>query len=288
MGSIKQPSSVHFQVTVKMKLFSICAIIAPVLSEELFVNNNVNKKDSWNAIMANLDAKTIKKECAAFKQGRGFVPETPWICDPKKKKEMEKNNVFKGTAFDGQMMLLSATDRYGCWCDIANGLQTGGGDPVNELDLACRTLFRDYQCMEWDAKQEGETCFPRELDASIGDYNLPVSALSPLTTPQVACALYNIVDSCAYNTCVVEAHFLRKTVSPVYAADLYWIDMWNDVILAHEPEGPFDPATDGTGQCTKKANPPPVEGRACCTPHPGRRFYNKDDFQCINENIVRK
>ena len=96
-----------------MKFLSTFAFIAPALADEIvdLKLSHVNKGASWNKVMVpNLkDKKAVNKACAPFRKGRNFVEGTPPFCDPK----------FKGTAFDGQMMLISAADSYGCWCDIA-------------------------------------------------------------------------------------------------------------------------------------------------------------------------
>jgi len=248
-----------------MKLFSIFAFIAPVFS-------SVNKQDSWNGALNKLSTKDFRKQCQAFKKGKTYVPETPDFCPGSQKKT-------KGTAFDGQMMLISAADNYGCWCDIANGLRAGAGKPVNALDSACRDLHRNYDCMTFD----DPTCLPRELDASSEnpEYKLPISALSPLTTPEAECADYNAINTCAYKTCVVEAQFLRTTVSPVHAGDFDWIDMWNDKSIEHTPAGQFDPSA---AQCFNDSPNTPND-KQCCGEHPSRFPYNTYRVQCCNGEI---
>ena len=100
-----------------MKFFSIFAFIASAFSDEETKdmseeNTHVNKTEAWNSMVSKIDSKTLKVECAAFKQGRSYVPETPDFCPGAPKN-------YQGTAFDDQIMLISAADSYGCWCDIA-------------------------------------------------------------------------------------------------------------------------------------------------------------------------
>jgi len=256
-----------------MKLFTIFAFIAPVFS-------SVNKLDSWNGGVNRMSNKDIKKQCLAFKTYAGkrdkkgtYVKETPDFCPGSQKR------ATKGTVLDGQMMLISAADNYGCWCDIENGLKVGAGAPVNALDSACRDLHRNYDCMTLD----DPTCLPRELDASIEEYNVPISALSPLKNPEDECADHNdpISNPCAYKTCLVEAHFLRTAVTPVYAGDLDWINMWNDNSKQHAPAGWFNPVAN---QCLNN-NPPTAKDRECCGEHPSRFPYNTYRAQCCNGEI---
>ena len=241
-----------------MKLLSIITFITPAFA--------VNKIDSINLAFSQMSDAEVEIECNAFKVGDKYVKETPDFCPG--------IPTTRGTAFDGQMMLISSADSYGCWCDMANGLRTGGGRPTNELDAACRDLHRSYNCITHD----DPTCLPRTLDASLGEYNLPLSVTSPLTTPQAQCAIYNPPDSCGYRTCVVEAQFLRTTVSPVYAGDVEWLDMWNDNDLAHSPQGQFDNA-----QCFTQNNVMNYGDKQCCGEYPHRFPYYTNKAQCCNE-----
>jgi len=255
-----------------MKLLSFTAVIAPALAklnsiEEHWFNMTVEEKIA---------------ECEKFKNEAGeWVEETPEICLG-----------LKGTAFDGQMLLFSYANRYGCWCDIENQLKrASNGEPVNALDTACRDLHHNYNCI----RIEDNNCNPRTLDASAGEYNLPISALSPLVTVEDACGGDNVVDSCAYNTCVAEAYFLRQTVSPVYAGNNNWIDMWNDSSLQHFPEGSFDyegtcgVSTGGvSGSCPPEGCDPPVSDiheKQCCGDFPVKVAFFIHRAMCCSDVV---
>ena len=201
----------------------------------------------------------------------------------------------RGTVFDGQMMIIAAASQYGCWCDIANSLRKRtNGEPVNDLDTACMDLHHGYNCITID---DG-SCDPRTLDAALGEYSLPLSALSPLVDYFTACASANPGNTCGYNTCVVEANFLRITMTPVFTGDQDWIDMWNDNTLVHAPEGTFDyegtcgVTTGNTGNgdgCGPNGCGPGSIGagptKTCCGQYPYRQAYFTDRAQCCDDVI---
>merc|ERR1712178_407179 len=138
-----------------MKLLSFATVIAPTLANL----NTIEKK--WE----DMTVDELRIECKKFQDEAGnYVDGTPDVCLG-----------IRGTAFDGQMLLFSsATPKYGCWCDLENSLKrASNGDPVNDLDRACRDLHHNYNCITI----EDPSCNPRTLDASVGEYNLPISAL---------------------------------------------------------------------------------------------------------------
>jgi len=204
-----------------MKHVSFAAIITTALADL----NSIERQ--WR----NLTITQKVSQCESFKAEDGeFIKGTPNIC----------LIGLRGTFFTGQM--ITAAANYGCWCDIENSLKRPSyGDPVNELDVACRDLHHNYNCITI----EDNSCNPRTLDAGAGEYTLPISALSPFLAVENACAASNREGSCAYNTCVSEAYFLRQTVSPIYLGDQYWTKMWSDKEFIHSPDGDFDYA----GEC---------------------------------------
>lgn len=222
-------------------------------------------------------------QCEDFKNESGeFISGTPNIC----------LIGLRGTFFTGQMVMFSSASNYGCWCDIGNDLRRGSnGDPVNELDTACRDLHHNYNCITI----EDPTCNPRTLNAAAGEYSLPISALSPLVTVEAQCAGYNIGDSCAYNTCVAEAYFLRQTVAPVYAGNLDWTIMWNNSTLQHSPEGSFDyegtcgVSTGGvSGSCPPEGCDPQsstFHEKQCCGAFPVKVAFFTHRAMCCNDVV---
>ena len=190
---------------------------------------------------------------------------------------------FRGTALEGQLALFTNAGNYGCWCDLENALRNKSkGKPVNALDQACMDLHHGYNCITID----DEFCNPRELDATIGEYNLPLTAISPIMDFQAECLNANQGNTCGYRTCLVEAQFLITTYQPVFSGDQSWLDMWNDVSLVHQPDGTFD--FDGT--CM---DPSPGSGcgplgcgdKECCGAYPYRKAFWTGKMQCCNDSI---
>ena len=213
----------------------------------------------------------------------GDVVEHPKECD----------QYLKGDALEGQLMLFTGAQNYGCWCDLDGALKRKSrGQPVNALDKACMDLHHGYNCITVDMPN----CNPRVLNAT-DDYVLPLTAISPIMDPQVECQNYNTGNTCGYRTCQVEAHFLRTTYMPVFQGDSYWLDMWNDNTMVHtENGGTFDFTTTclrpggGPGSCTN----PPCSGNVgphtpgttqCCGQYPLRNPFYTGRHQCCNDVI---
>lgn len=163
-------------------------------------------------------------------------------CEPFEAMDSEKSvfpdycKGFRGTAFQGQMMLLSAVTQYGygCWCDISNDLRRHSHEPpVNELDSACKTLHHNYNCISSDHFG----CDPRTLDASQNEYSLPLAIFAPNADIGQICQNANQNNPCGRDTCLVEASFLKLTYAPIYKGEQYWINMWNDNTYRHEMIG---------------------------------------------------
>merc|ERR1711937_1126758 len=60
---------------------------------------------------------------------------------------------------------------YGCWCQIRNqeaeGIATGHGTPVDELDAACKRWHQCRACTTVDFSTEG-TCVPNDVAYEVG------------------------------------------------------------------------------------------------------------------------
>ena len=153
----------------------------------------------------------------------------------------------------------------------------GKGQPVNDLDQACKDLHHGYNCIKIDDSE----CNPRTLDASQNEYTLPLTAISPLVDPDQACQDANPGDTCGYRTCLVEAQFLITTYQPVYAGNQTWIDMWNDMTFVHQPDGGFD----FENQCIGRPGIGPAGDKQCCGQYPYRNAYFTARKQCCNDVI---
>ena len=60
---------------------------------------------------------------------------------------------------------------YGCWCQIRNqeaeGIVPGRGQPVDELDAACKAWHQCRACTTVDFSAE-ETCIPNDVAYEVG------------------------------------------------------------------------------------------------------------------------
>ena len=76
-------------------------------------------------------------------------------------------NQLKGQDFSKVDDMLS----YGCWCQIRNkeaeGIVPGRGQPVDELDAACRAWHQCRACTTVDFSDE-ETCIPNDVAYEVG------------------------------------------------------------------------------------------------------------------------
>jgi len=194
-----------------------------------------------------------------------------------------KNCPDRGTVLDGQLALFTSAGNYGCWCDLENALRRKSkGQPVNALDQACMDLHHGYNCITVD----DEFCNARDLDSTLGEYFLPLTAISPIKNFETECANANPGNTCGYRTCLVEAQFLITTYQPVFSGDQNWLDMWNDVSLVHQPEGAFD----FQGTCDNGTTPPPCGplgcgDKQCCGNYPYRKAFYTNKMQCCNDKI---
>jgi len=190
---------------------------------------------------------------------------------------------FKGTALDGQLVLFTNAGSYGCWCDLENAFRKKSkGQPVNALDQACMDLHHGYNCITID----DEFCNPRDLDATLGEYALPLTAISPIKDFQAECQQANQGNTCGYRTCLVEAQFLITTYQPVFSGDQSWLDMWNDVSNVHQPDGTFDfQGTCFDGNMAPPCGPLGCGDKVCCGNYPYRKAYYNNKMQCCNDKI---
>lgn len=196
-----------------------------------------------------------------------------------------------------EQILLSDYQSYGCWCFLAQEPK-GKGQPVNQVDYACRTLLQAYECVEMDSAAEGETCVAHDTsynDANINFMNNPTDA-----DILQACKDSNGgVENCAVRTCTIEVAFLR--------------DWWP--IQQQTFSGTFDNElaryrhtnTDGSANFDYDTECQIIKGAAsekqCCGSYPGRfpyringaygtraccndKTYNTATFDCCNGDTI--
>merc|ERR1712110_8365 len=126
-----------------------------------------------------------------------------------------------------------------------------------------------------------------------GEYSVPLTVFVPNADIATICADANPGNSCGERTCLVEANFLSITISPVYAGDVYWVNMWNDASMNHA--GTFDFETEckvpgntnfgcGPSGCGS-GSPPVVLPKQCCGPYPSRMDFNPSRNMCCTDFV---
>jgi len=185
------------------------------------------------------------------------------------------------------MLLTARGSQYGCWCDITNNLSRSSTEPpVNQLDAECKSLHHNYNCIQID----DPNCDGRTLGES--DYAVSLSVLSSSVNIETQCALDNS-NTCGERTCIAEAYFLRQTYAPVFANDVNWINMWNDVTYQHSSiGGQFDYSAcraaqsggpnGGCGPNGCGARNVGLSSKQCCGDYPQRIEYSADRQMCCD------
>lgn len=103
--------------------------------------------------------------------------------------------------------ILAAINPYGCWCNFENMPSPFGGQPVNEIDEACRVLQEGYRCIQLDHEN---TC-----DSTSAGYEAPPrymgirDKVTLVNKIHSHCARVNVDDPCNYKLCTVEAYFIN-------------------------------------------------------------------------------
>jgi len=106
---------------------------------------------------------------------------------------------------------------YGCWCYFTDGLASGHGTAVDELDQLCKLLHGGYQCAQLD---NGDSCVPWEIEYSsffgtTNHYSAAATVFQNLGHVQTSCQNFNPSNSCAAAACMVEGYFVIQFVDLV-------------------------------------------------------------------------
>jgi len=259
MGS----NSNNYRSVQKMKVYYLATFVSIAYSNLLTISE----------IWENYSIEELQAECSIWQNATW----TPPICDP-----------YRSSTFTGQLGLFSsASENYGCWCDINGSMKQGSSEPpVNQLDEECQILHHNYNCIKID----DNTCNPRTIGPNAG-YVLPLRTMAPWVDYKRACAETN-PNSCLIQTCIVEAAFLRAAVAPVYQGNLQWLNMWQDPTFAHnhfdweyECQNPNRPYTGcGPNGCSSAESRPSSE-KVCCGVYPDRKDYNVNRNSCCANEL---
>lgn len=165
---------------------------------------------------------------------------------------------------------------YGCWCqfyDAENWASSNKGTPVDNLDTACRSWNKCYDCINRD----DSTC-----DGISSTYS---NVLYFSETSEISCELAGAEGSCERNACECDV----KLAVSLYQSSIEFDDSYSS-------ENGFDTAT-----CIATGGGPGFAPDQCCGTYPDRfpfysydntrgccagKTYDKDTLQCCEGGNV--
>jgi len=228
-----------------MKSFAVCSIAAAAIAPGVFANNN-------NSTVPGPDPKFLWQ-----------TYEMLMVIAP----ELEDPNTW---AFETRKMLL----KYGCYCfpgsfESSKPRHGYGGPGLDELDNACRDLYRSQKCIVEDFANNNEECDPEVVyrwfndngQVVCGDENDPAYATDPL-------------NSCAMQNCNVEREFAFRVKTITQGS---WVSNPDIYDLQDSNYSNFCPATSSSGSGTKTT--------ACCGAGLSRKPFNSVVAQCCNNQV---
>lgn len=123
------------------------------------------------------------------------------------------NDTILAKSLQGNPAMLRNINPYGCWCNFDNMPNFLGGDPVDEIDHACKILQESYRCVQIDDDNGIQNC-----DIYTTQYIPSTSFYSTFKSTQEQvidnisndCSRKNGPSGCAYNLCTIEGFFLTK------------------------------------------------------------------------------
>ena len=143
----------------------------------------------------------------------------------------------------------------------------GWGQPVNELDAACREFQQCQRCLTIDYQQENSD---KKCDTSGFPISQILSAIT-FTDSETICKKRHRFSECSFQKCRCEAIFYRKILKLFFKNSI-------DNKYQHEG-GKFQP---------KNTCKPVVTGRTewkCCGRYPDRKPYNRVTRNCRNPEL---
>ena len=172
---VKIETSLKLDVITSPMKFKMITFIQLVITLIIPVFGNVNSVPfSWE----NQPRGQKLKECEQFKDGSGsFVKEVPNLC----KKLVQKSK-------NGRHLSLLNRQQNDCWCDfdsVSNWWSTN--NEMNNLNNGCNELYQKYN----NITAQDLNCKPSILDVAVGDYVIPLRALSPMKSVEEVCHNFN-------------------------------------------------------------------------------------------------
>jgi hypothetical protein len=157
---------------------------------------------------------------------------------------------------------------YGCWCNFNNGA-SGKGQPVDDIDMACKNLFGGYKC----ANVDDVFC-----DATTVTYNSPDGFTSlPVTIGEEfqACTDANPGNTCGASACAVEKFFIAKLLRLLISEGTVGLN----ASFKHDS---FDPNVQCNVQAQTGDLPAITE---CCGTYPSRMPYRTSFRGCCDNKL---
>lgn len=105
--------------------------------------------------------------------------------------------------------ILAAINPYGCWCNFENMPSQYGGQPIDEIDAACKVLQEGYRCLQLDHDQN--------CQVTAETYQAPPRYMGIRNEEQLLSKLKShcsrvhsgTENSCGYRLCAIEAFFIN-------------------------------------------------------------------------------
>jgi hypothetical protein len=175
---------------------------------------------------------------------------------------------------------------YGCncfsndanadWEGMAVWHFTSRGEPIDELDTACKEAFKRYKCLEQDfssgSLSDESTCMPGMLF----DYHMNASGeivCGPEDNPEYANDAAN--HSCKLAACEIERAFSMRAFA---AIGNEMNNSGKKLLFQDSNKKNFDVS------CVARPGPP---RDACCGSYPERKPYSSDLQSCCDNGNVR-
>jgi len=126
------------------------------------------------------------------------------------------NDTILAKSLQGNPAMLRNINPYGCWCNFDNMPNFLGGDPVDEIDRACKILQESYRCVQIDDENELQKCdiYTTKYIPSTSFYStFGASPEQIIDNISADCSRKNGASGCAYNLCTIEGFFLTEMLS---------------------------------------------------------------------------
>lgn len=158
---------------------------------------------------------------------------------------------------------------YGCWCFLDGAPGKGRSGPIDVFDFRCKTLHDGYQCIEYDAENEGDfDCVPWEQHYEFQFENQEILS---------SCYNSNPGDNCAARSCIVEQTFIDSIFEIFFSGVAINNGYKHGNGFDTKVECPIKQCAGGSCESV----------RDCCGDYPTRAMYRTygGDRQCCGAKV---